>query len=39
MPGDTFNYSNSKMTIAWKPDVCIRSGICARGQVNVYDPK
>jgi uncharacterized Fe-S cluster protein YjdI len=27
------------MTIVWKPDVCIHSGICARGLLDVFDPK
>jgi uncharacterized Fe-S cluster protein YjdI len=39
MPLNTHKYSNGEITIVWKPDVCIHSGICARGLAGVFDPK
>jgi uncharacterized Fe-S cluster protein YjdI len=39
MPLKTHKYSNSSVTIIWKPDTCIHSGICARGLIQVFDPK
>jgi len=35
----TKRYSNGEITVVWKPDVCIHSGICARGLARVFDPK
>lgn len=32
-------YSNGETTVVWKPEVCIHSGICARGLPQVFDPK
>ena len=32
-------YTNGEITVLWKPDVCIHSGICARGLRAVFDPK
>lgn len=32
-------YSNSEVTIVWKPELCIHSGICARGLPHVFRPK
>ena len=32
-------YSNGEITVVWKPDVCVHSGICARGLRAVFDPK
>lgn len=32
-------YSNGEVTIVWKQDLCIHSGICARGLANVFKPK
>lgn len=32
------HYSNGEITLVWKPDVCIHSGICARGLRPVFDP-
>jgi uncharacterized Fe-S cluster protein YjdI len=32
-------YSNGEVTIVWKPELCIHSGICARGLSNVFKPK
>lgn len=39
MPQKTHHYTNSEITIAWKPDLCIHSGICARGLSEVFDPR
>ncbi|TMI64606.1 MAG: (4Fe-4S)-binding protein [Bacteroidetes bacterium] len=35
----TFKYPNGEITVIWKPDLCIHSGICARGLPGVFDPK
>ena len=35
----TFKYPNGEITVIWKPDMCIHSGICARGLPGVFDPK
>ena len=35
----TKHYSNGEVTIVWKPDVCIHSGICFRGLAQVFDPR
>lgn len=32
-------YSNGEVTIHWKPELCIHSGICARGLPGVFDPR
>jgi uncharacterized Fe-S cluster protein YjdI len=32
-------YSNGEVTIVWKPDVCIHSGICVKGLGEVFKPK
>ena len=39
MPINTHKYSNGEITIIWKPDVCIHSGVCVRGLGGVFDPK
>jgi uncharacterized Fe-S cluster protein YjdI len=39
MPLNTHKYTNGEITIVWKPDVCIHSGICARGLAGVFDPR
>lgn len=39
MPQKTHHYSNGEITIAWKPDVCIHSGICFKGLAEVFDPR
>ena len=38
MPLQTIHYSNGEITINWKPDICIHSGICAKGLREVFDP-
>lgn len=35
----TYEYSNGEITILWKPDLCIHSGVCVRTLPQVYDPK
>ncbi|MDT0558325.1 (4Fe-4S)-binding protein [Ichthyenterobacterium sp. W332] len=32
-------YSNDEVTIVWKPEKCIHSGICVRGLPKVFKPK
>lgn len=31
-------YSNGEITIIWKPDLCIHSGICVKTLPKVYKP-
>ena len=35
----TKKYSNGEVTIVWKPQVCIHSGICFRGLGEVFNPQ
>ncbi|MDG4950347.1 (4Fe-4S)-binding protein [Weeksellaceae bacterium KMM 9724] len=35
----THEYSNGEVTILWKPDKCIHSGICVKTLPEVYNPK
>ena len=35
----TKEYSNGEVTILWKPEKCIHSGICVKTLPNVYHPK
>ncbi len=37
--GKTKEYTNGEVTIVWKPDACIHSGICVRGLGEVFQPK
>ncbi len=39
MPVKTHKYTNGSITILWQPEICIHSGICARGLASVFDPK
>lgn len=35
----TYEYSNGEITILWKPEKCIHSGICVKTLPEVYHPK
>lgn len=35
----TKKYTNGEVTIVWKPELCIHSGICFRGLNEVFDPR
>ena len=35
----TKKYTNGEVTIVWKPNVCIHSGICFKGLPGVFDPR
>ena len=35
----TKKYTNGEVTIIWKPDLCVHSGICFRGLSEVFDPR
>jgi uncharacterized Fe-S cluster protein YjdI len=37
MPQKTFKYSNSEVTIVWKPEICIHSAICVKGLPGVFN--
>ena len=39
MSQTTHKYTNGEVTIVWKPDICQHSGICARGLIEVFNPK
>lgn len=32
-------YSNEDLTVVWKPEICIHSGVCVKLLPKVYDPK
>ncbi len=38
MPVTTHKYTNGEISILWQPNICIHSGICARGLRAVFDP-
>lgn len=35
----TKKYTNGEVTIVWKPNTCIHSGICFRGLHEVFHPQ
>ena len=35
----TKRYSNGDVTVVWQPDLCVHSGICARGLFRVFNPR
>ncbi|HMG82412.1 MAG TPA: (4Fe-4S)-binding protein [Ferruginibacter sp.] len=39
MPLSTHKYPNGEVTVIWQPDICIHSGVCARGLIEVFDPR
>jgi uncharacterized Fe-S cluster protein YjdI len=39
MAQKTFHYTNGEVTIVWKPETCIHSGVCFRGLPGVFDPR
>ncbi|MTI20800.1 hypothetical protein E1176_07195 [Fulvivirga sp. RKSG066] len=32
-------YSNGEVTVVWKPDKCVHSGLCVKGLPKVFKPK
>lgn len=38
MPKETIRYKREDITVVWKPNLCIHSGICARGLHAVFNP-
>jgi uncharacterized Fe-S cluster protein YjdI len=39
MPQKTFHYPNGEITVVWKPEICVHSGICFHGLPAVFDPR
>ena len=39
MPREVLKYTNDKVTVVWKPKLCIHSAICFKGLPEVFDPK
>ncbi len=39
MPLSTHTYKKDNLTVIWKPEICIHSGICAKGLLNVFNPR
>lgn len=35
----TIEYTNGEITILWKPELCVHSGICVKTLPQVYNPK
>ena len=33
------HYKNGDITVVWKPDSCIHSGLCFKGLLQVFDPR
>jgi len=38
MPVTKHTYNNETISVLWQPEICIHSGICARGLHKVFDP-
>lgn len=38
MPVTKHKYTNGEITVLWQPDICIHSGICAKGLHPVFNP-
>ena len=36
---ETKEYTNGEVTIIWKPEKCIHSGVCVKTLPKVYNPK
>jgi uncharacterized Fe-S cluster protein YjdI len=34
----THKYVKEDLTVIWKPEICIHSGICAKGLLSVFNP-
>jgi uncharacterized Fe-S cluster protein YjdI len=39
MPKETLKYTNGEVTVVWKPGICIHSGNCWRGLIEVFNPR
>ncbi len=39
MPVTTHKYKKDDLTVIWKPELCIHSGICAKGLQAVFNPR
>ncbi len=39
MAVETIRYTKDGVTVVWKPNVCIHSGICVRGLSSVFNPQ
>ncbi len=39
MPRETLKYTSDKVTVVWKPKLCIHSAICFKGLPEVFNPK
>jgi len=39
MAKETLKYTNEKLTVVWKPKLCIHSTNCFKGLPQVFDPK
>jgi uncharacterized Fe-S cluster protein YjdI len=39
MKNITKKYTNGEVTIVWKPDMCIHSGLCFKGLEDVFHPR
>lgn len=33
------HYSNGEITVIWKPDLCVHSGVCVKNSPDVFRPK